>query len=114
MAPSVISFAPNFAICADGSPFASFLRLSDWLFARAGGRSHGIALQHLAEMLFEFLTGPGGREPADVAAAIWRDYQRGGRSDVPVFLRPYVSDAAGRGERRPRSAAPRRQARHLG
>ncbi len=37
------------------SPFANFLRLSDWLYARLG-RTDTIALARLAELLFEFLT----------------------------------------------------------
>jgi radical SAM superfamily enzyme YgiQ (UPF0313 family) len=39
----------------DTSPFARFLRLSDWLHARLG-RTHQIALHVLAQALFEFLT----------------------------------------------------------
>ncbi len=37
------------------SPFAAFMRWSDWLHARAG-QKHGIALARLAEWLFEYLT----------------------------------------------------------
>ena len=38
------------------SPFHSFLRFSEWLYARTG-RTDGIALVRLMELLFEFLTG---------------------------------------------------------
>jgi radical SAM superfamily enzyme YgiQ (UPF0313 family) len=69
----------------DGSPFARFLHFSDWLFERAG-TNHGIALRHLSQWVFEFLTAELGQDASDAAAAVWRDYQRGGRSDRPAFL----------------------------
>ncbi len=72
-------------VWGEGSAFWSFLKLSDWLFIQAG-KSHAIALQNLAEMLFEFLTRQAGAVPQAAAEAIWRDYQRGGRSDRPAFL----------------------------
>jgi radical SAM superfamily enzyme YgiQ (UPF0313 family) len=97
----------------EGSPFAGFLRWSDWLHARLG-RRHGIALDRLAGLLFEFLTREATLDTTVVADAIWRDYQRTGHRDVPLFLRPYV-----RGEpRSPKAASARsglrRQARHAG
>jgi hypothetical protein len=71
----------------------------------------------LSELLFEYLTGSLGREPEMAAAAMWRDYLRGGRTDGPDFLRPFVPDELRaphrRGQRRPGSI-PARQARHLG
>src|SRR5205814_8620142 len=64
------------------SPFARFMQLSDWLYATAG-RKHGIALRELVELMFTWLTRER-RLPAIIAApAMWRDYQRGGRSDLP-------------------------------
>jgi radical SAM superfamily enzyme YgiQ (UPF0313 family) len=93
-------------IWGDGSPFETFLRLSDALHGRFG-TGRGIALHHLAEFLFNRL----GRD-ARVARAMWRDYQRGGRVDCPQFLRDLVPAS----ERRPpaaRGLAPPRQSRHL-
>jgi radical SAM superfamily enzyme YgiQ (UPF0313 family) len=96
------------------SPFWSFLRLSDWLYETTG-RKHAIALGELATLLFRHLTEVTGHEPAEVAPVVWRDYQRGGRSDCPPPLRPYVTPADTRAPRRGRagSAVPVRQARHL-
>lgn len=95
---------------AGGSPFEGFLRWSEWLHARAG-RGDGIALARLMEWLFEFLTTALRCEARTVAASLWRDYQRGGRSDKPAFLREFLPA----GEAAPRSG-PRvraqRQARH--
>jgi radical SAM superfamily enzyme YgiQ (UPF0313 family) len=97
---------------SETSPFDAFLTLSDLLHARMG-RSHGIALQDLAEFLFQHLTGLTGHAPEPVAHALWIDYQRSGRSDRPAFLKPFIADQPI--PRRPRTPnpAPRRQARHL-
>lgn len=94
-----------------GSPFASFLQLSDWLFAQKG-RKHGIALTDLAELIFRHLIEVLGHAPEDAAAALWRDFQRAGRSDRPLFLRPYISTMAHETPSRRRRNLPRRQARH--
>ncbi len=91
------------------SPFEEFMKLSDWLFDRTG-RRHAIALRQLVELVFEYLTTRQGKDPAAVGGALGEDYQRGGRSDVPPALKPYVSPG-------PRhvspSSIPSRQARHL-
>ncbi|MFT3868817.1 MAG: DUF4080 domain-containing protein [Nibricoccus sp.] len=71
------------------SPFFSFLRLSDWLFEREG-RHHAIALVTLMELLFDFLTIELRQNSGLVAAALWRDFQRGGRGEMPPFLRKYL------------------------
>jgi radical SAM superfamily enzyme YgiQ (UPF0313 family) len=70
-------------------PFESFLRLSDWLYS-ASGRTNGISLKRLAELLFRYLTHETRCEELTAAQAIWNDYRRGGRSDRPEFLRPYL------------------------
>jgi radical SAM superfamily enzyme YgiQ (UPF0313 family) len=67
------------------SPFARFLHLSDWLFARTG-KNHAISLHRLCELLFTFLTTELHENPAKIAHCLWLDYQRAGRSDRPAFL----------------------------
>jgi len=96
---------------APPSPFAEFMRFSEWLYARAG-RTDGIALARLMEWLFEFLTGERGLEARMVAEVLWRDYQRGGRPDKPSFLREFLPDSEPKSRDR-RSGLPKRQARHL-
>jgi radical SAM superfamily enzyme YgiQ (UPF0313 family) len=76
-------------IWGEGSAFGGFLRLADWLGERAR-KTHGIALHHLAELMFVFLTQELGQNATDVAQALWQDYQRGGRSDRPAFLRTHL------------------------
>jgi radical SAM superfamily enzyme YgiQ (UPF0313 family) len=96
-----------------GSPFTSFLRWSDWLFAQVG-RTDSIALARLAELLFRFLGDELKFDRKRVAETLWRDWQRGGRTEVPEFLRSWiVSDRTARAPRR-RKAGLKRQARHLG
>ena len=93
------------------SPFWSFLRLSDWLFETAG-RKHAIALRDLMGLLFQYLTMLGRLPAQRVAEALWRDYQRGGRSDLPPFLKPYVTPADTRRTRPTDDFSLPRQARH--
>ena len=94
---------------SEGSAFENFLRFTDWLYARLG-RNHGIALQLLAEQLFEFLTVELRRDRIAVAEAIWRDYQRCGRSDRPGFLLGVIALPV---ERKARGLMPARQQRHI-
>ncbi|MGE5195171.1 MAG: DUF4080 domain-containing protein, partial [Deltaproteobacteria bacterium] len=96
----------------DGPPFESFLNFSDWLFA-VGGKTNGIALKRLAELLFRFLVTEAGRDDRRAASAVWNDYRRGGRSDRPEFLRPYLSQFEGSSPGiAPQSASLSRQSRH--
>ncbi|MGD0767749.1 MAG: DUF4080 domain-containing protein [Tepidisphaeraceae bacterium] len=99
-------------IWRDASPFAGFLRFSDWIFSRAG-KSHGISLHHLAELLFEFLTGELGQDGRGAAEAVWRDYQRGGRSDRPRFLLKHLPSDTVNVQRRAAPPAVKRQFRRL-
>lgn len=95
-----------------GGPFKAFLRFSDWLHARTGAR-HGIALNRLAELLFEYLTVESGHDTERVAATLWHDFQRTGRDELPPFLRPHLAEETlARATARP--AGQKRQARHLG
>jgi hypothetical protein len=95
------------------SPFHAFLRFSDWLHGRTG-RTDGIALVRLMELLFEFLTGELRLDAKQVAEVVWSDYQRGGRHDKPGFVKnllfteqPLIS------ARKNKTGLPKRQARHL-
>ena len=73
-----------------GSPFAGFLRLSEWLYEREG-KHHGILLTRLMEQVFSYLTTVRGQPPRDVAGVLWRDFQRGERAELPPFLRPHLA-----------------------
>ncbi len=102
----------SFAISQSvSSPFQNFLRLSDWIFDTTK-QTHAIALQHLAELIFRFLTKPNGTDPELAAQTIWQDYQRVGRSDRPEFLKPYITDSQIPPRRSIVRSSGKRQARH--
>jgi len=94
------------------SPFAEFRGLSAWLFER-DGHAHGISLGRLVERVFEYLSTQQDCAVERVAATMWRDYQRGGRSDKPLCLRPYIEESVGPKSRPPfrPDSVPKRQAR---
>lgn len=94
-----------------GLSFRSFLRLSDWLFAQLR-RTDTIALARVAELLFRFLTEELKLDAKHAAAALWRDYQRGGRNDKPGFLVKYLPDEPVSPRSKQRNSLPKRQARH--
>lgn len=93
------------------SPFESFLGWSDWLFAQTG-RTDAIALSRLMELLFRFLVTEAKLPASVVAEALWRDYQRGGRSDKPSFLVKHLP-ASTTVRRGARIRSMKRQARHI-
>jgi len=93
------------------SPCAAFLEFSDWLHAQTG-RTDSIALARLLELLFTYLTTKLNQAPATVAEVLWRDYQRGGRRDLPGFLREQLSEVLVRREASTKGL-PKRQARHV-
>jgi radical SAM superfamily enzyme YgiQ (UPF0313 family) len=94
------------------SPFWSFMRWSEWLYARTS-RTDSIALARLMELLFEFLTSEMKLAPEEVASKLWHDYQRGGRHDKPSFLKPFLPETPTIPSSRKSLPLPKRQARHL-
>jgi radical SAM superfamily enzyme YgiQ (UPF0313 family) len=95
----------------EASPFAEFLRFSDWLYGRVN-RTDSIALARLAELLFGYLTSELKVDEVAVALGLSRDYQRTGRRDPPECVRPFLGRNGPAGPHR-RKTAPKRQARHL-
>jgi radical SAM superfamily enzyme YgiQ (UPF0313 family) len=94
------------------SPFHSFLRFSDWLYARIS-RTDSIALVRLMELLFEFLTRELALDPKFVAETFWRDCQRTGRRDAPNFLKEFLPAENWSTIRDRDRSLPKRQSRHL-
>lgn len=93
------------------SPFAAFMGWSEFLYERLG-RNHGIALVVLTELFFRYLTEECGVDVRRAAEILWRDYQRGGRSDRPVFLRPHLPAGFGGVSVAHSGSTPKRQLRH--
>jgi hypothetical protein len=94
------------------SPFAAFLRWSDWLHQRTN-RTDSIALNRLMELLLEFLTDELKLDARLGAETLWRDYQRAGRKDKPGFLATHIPDTPKRSGA-PRATGLKRQSRHVG
>ena len=96
-----------------GSPFFQFRRLVAWLFDQER-KTHGIPLSRLVELLLRYLTEIKQQPANTVATTLWRDYQRGGRSDKPHCLRPFIepSVATMKHSTIEVSGGPKRQARH--
>jgi hypothetical protein len=46
----------------------------------------------LSELVFEYLSEQSGKDVAEIAALVARDYMRGGRSDLPKKLAPFADD----------------------
>lgn len=95
------------------SPFAEFQKLSRWLFEQER-KTHGIPLGRLVELMLQYAVEIKSLPVEQVATCLWRDYQRGGRSDKPACLRPYIDGVIGRtlSPTRDESLLPRRQAIH--
>jgi Protein of unknown function (DUF4080)/Radical SAM superfamily/B12 binding domain len=98
------------------SPFAEFLRFSNWLYARENRRS-GIALPHLLEQVFVFLTQERGLPPIAVAECLCRDARRSGQTELPAAVKKQLPPAMTRFSKAVPAAAnstTRRQNRHRG
>ena len=93
------------------SPFVEFRRWTDWLFEREG-LAAGLSLGRLVERMFEFFTVELGLAVECVAETLWKDYQRGGRSDKPHCLRPFITTPSPKSPSGTRlESIPKRQAR---
>jgi hypothetical protein len=89
------------------------MRWTQWLHARVG-RTDSIALVRLMELLFEYLGVEQSLKGKEIAQAMWRDYQRGGRHDKPAFLKDFLPREASVLLPRPGAVnIPKRQARHI-
>ncbi|HMO50304.1 MAG TPA: DUF4080 domain-containing protein [Kiritimatiellia bacterium] len=97
------------------SPYAALSAFFSWFHAREG-RTHKLALEFLAERLWQYLQDAGGLKADRIAGALVEDLLRDANRDVPPFLRPHVPATITRRSRAPRTAAERlkRQARHAG
>ncbi len=92
------------------SPFAAFMEWSDWLYAKTDTTGN-LHMVRLAKLLMEFLSSEKGMDENPVTKALWKDYRRGNRHDVPGFLKKFTGGANSAGSGRaacdtsPRTAA---------
>ena len=71
-----------------------------------------LPFKRLAELVFRYLIAETDVDEKSAAQAVWHDYQHGGRSDRPEFLRPYLTELELAPPRRSIPARTARQARH--
>jgi radical SAM superfamily enzyme YgiQ (UPF0313 family) len=96
-------FAHTLPLILGSSPFASFMALADWLYAKTDA-THRIALDRLAALVAEWL-GSQGMDTDAVTATLASDYA--GQAHR-LHIKPKTAAAPGK-----ETASPRRQARHL-
>lgn len=70
------------------SAFAAFMAWSDWLYAETNTTGN-LHMVRLARLLMEFLVSEKGLNEKTVTEALWNDYQRGNRPDIPGFLKKF-------------------------
>jgi len=98
----------------DGSsPFQALWNFFGWVY-ETKGQTHALALESLAETLWNYLIQFRGNLPGEMAGLLAEDYQRDAARDLPIFLRDYVPEASRR-SRKEIIASHRlhRQQRHL-
>ncbi len=111
------NFVGTLPLLLGDRPFQNFLDWSDWLWARTG-QTHQLSLPRLGQLLHAHLidrgdtAGANTTAGASVAAALWDDWLRPGRHDVPGWLRELLPDRPLPSRREALGAGPRRQARH--
>lgn len=106
------SFTSTLKLLLGRSPFANFMAFNEWLWKRTGNRTHGIALNTLAELIFEFLSETGDADRRTMAAnALAADFHRTDR-ECPTGVLEHATEKPEPRSRKDR-VAPRRQARHL-
>jgi len=96
-------FAHTLPMILDSEPFANFMALSDWIYAKTDA-THRIALERLAALVAEWM-GTRGADADAVSALLASDYAgQANKSHIkPKAAGPAKAD----------SALPRRQAQHL-
>ncbi|MBN2526655.1 MAG: DUF4080 domain-containing protein [Deltaproteobacteria bacterium] len=77
-------------IWKDRSPFYGFLAFSDWLFEQSE-RTAGIALDRLAEYLFDYLVTVQLMDSSHCANTLRDDYAANGRPRLPKCVREFAS-----------------------
>lgn len=100
-------FANTLPLLLADTPFARFMALSDWIYAKSDA-THRIALERLAALVEEWLLEQGHNKEM-VAATVASDYA--GQANKPHY-KPKAAKAAAK-KAANAHAAPQRQARHL-
>jgi hypothetical protein len=98
-------------IWQDGSPFEKLMTLSEWLYKKTG-RTHSIALNKLAMLLFELVTSYNRVDAAEAANRLFIDFTSNGRRGFPNAVARYVTERPQLERIDEVAALPARQMRH--
>ena len=93
------------------SPFSAFMQWSDWLYAETNSTGN-LHMVRLSKLLNDFLTTERQLDDETVAEALWHDYRRGNRPDVPGFLKKFGFEQSDTESTLSNAPLPR-QARHI-
>lgn len=87
------NFVESARLLREGEPsaFDAFARFADRYYAKEG-KYHAVALVRTMERVLQYLVEERLIEGKIAAGALWRDYQRGGRGEMPPFLRKWLPD----------------------
>ncbi|MCG3202908.1 MAG: hypothetical protein NFCOHLIN_02794 [Gammaproteobacteria bacterium] len=103
-------FVHSMADLLGDEPFARFMRLTDWLYARTG-QTHQFAVDRLFDLVAAFLTEELRLPEAEALAPLARDYLASGQRGSPAFLARAPGPCAPP-RHTPRRAGSARQDRH--
>jgi hypothetical protein len=87
------------------------MEFSDWLYAQTNTTGN-LHMVRLARLLMQYLVEEKRIQEKTVAEALWNDYQRGDRPDVPGFLKKFGFKKTVGATTRSNASLPR-QARHI-
>lgn len=76
-----------------GSAFERWWSFSQWLAQKTNAR-HGVSLLKQFEHLFSYLTDALSLPRSEAAMALWSDYQRQGKTDLPGWLKANLPEGA--------------------
>ncbi|MEN9560178.1 MAG: hypothetical protein RLZZ502_1389, partial [Pseudomonadota bacterium] len=107
----LVSEAPS-APSAPCTPFARFMAFSDWLY-RQSGKTHAIALEKLADYVYDWLTLEALVNTNMASAAVLADYSATGAKGRLKFMRTGLSIASVDDQHKTKAATPPRQRNHL-
>ncbi len=105
-------FSVSRLILGEVEQFNNFLKLADWLYGETN-KTHAIALNRLAELLFNYITINGAVSKSEAANCLFADFAGVGRKRFPGSLQAHVTEMPPISNVSRDSALPRRQQRHV-
>ena len=79
-------FSHSKSILLGDSPYANFMKLSDWLYEKTG-QTHKLALDRLFKLVYQAMIELFEIDTATAEETLLKDYERSGIKGYPVFLK---------------------------